>query len=651
MTSGPAEGVSSRAMANHEAPATGAIHLREDFADQLRRALPRLLADGALPADWDPHATTYDLQRFDSDGAFAQRLEQALAEIVARPQMDPAQLRARLAACGLPFDYARLGQPLSTLLELALQARTHAARCFSFASATKPWLAVIEAATRTLPVRIYAEGALPISAAKAAALRAEGCALYERWHDPLPPARADVLTVLVTARVFEGDVRALPVDAVCFALPNGGALLLADTTRIEPHAIQVIRKRTVAAMLAADARTQLEHLAGVPPRALSEADGATCDAQLRGLFPQLRDALYFCTGLAAEDAVFTAAAEVVGPGPVALFYAENGYGGTGQLIGELLPRRAGIAPRPLAVLGADASGRTVALVDRVLAGVTELRGAPACVFLETPTNPQLQAHDFDALMAGLRADAERWGRKVPVIVDTTLAPLFPVFAKPFSAGWPFLLVKSGSKYFTKGKATLGVAACADEPLALRILARARELGRDADSFARPHQLAALRDGLADLAPRMQVISGHTMHLAEGLRAALRRRGHEITLYAITAPQVEAGLATGVLSFYLPSAPTTAADLVDEFVDYLLTHAPALVKNRVSYGQSTGGGAPDVFYVINPEESTQGALSAEVKNAQKRDNVQICRISVPAIADVRGLLAAMDGFFDAKYPAR
>jgi len=67
------------------------------------------------------------------------------------------------------------------------------------------------------------------------------------------------------------------------------------------------------------------------------------------------------------------------------------------------------------------------------------------------------------------------------------------------------------------------------------------------------------------------------------------------------------------------------------------------------GQSTGGGKPDDFYAINPEESTQGALSAEVKNAQKRDNVQICRISVPEHGDVDALLAAMEGFFDIKYP--
>jgi hypothetical protein len=56
-------------------------------------------------------------------------------------------------------------------------------------------------------------------------------------------------------------------------------------------------------------------------------------------------------------------------------------------------------------------------------------------------------------------------------------------------------------------------------------------------------------------------------------------------------------------------------------------------------------------VINPQESTQGALSAEVKNAQKQGNVQICRISVPERADVEGLLAAMEGFFTEKYGAR
>jgi cystathionine beta-lyase/cystathionine gamma-synthase len=463
-----------------------------------------------------------------------------------------------------------------------------------------------------------------------------------------------VLTVLVEDAPFSGDVQSSVADAICFSVPadgpsRGGVLLIRDTARIAPHGIQLIRKRTVAALLAADARAELERAAGLAPTVLAEATPADCEAKLRALFPQVRESLYFCTGLAAEAAVFTAVADVLGPGPVAFFYAQNGYGGTGQLISDILARGGAIRPRPLAVIGQDAGGHRLTLVDRVLAALDDLGGTPACVFLETPTNPELQAHDFGALMAGLRAYAQRWGRKVPVIVDTTLAPLYPIFAKDFAQDWPFVLVKSGSKYFTKGKATLGVVACASDPIALSILHRARALGQDADSFARPPQLAELSAGLSDLVPRMAAISAHTIRLATGLRSALGARGHEITLYAISEAEVQGGLATGMLSFYLPPASTTYADLVDEFVAYLLDHAPALVKSRVSYGQSTGGGKPDYFYVINPEESTQGALSAEVKNAQKQNNVQICRVSVPEHADVEGLLAAMEGFFAVKYP--
>lgn len=604
-----------------------------DFAARFAKALPRLLADGALPDDWDHRATTYDLFRFDSDTAFAARFEAALADVAGLDS--PAKIRERLTTVGLPFDYARLGQPLSTVLELYLQSRTNAARVFSFASATKPYLSIIESPKRTLPVRIYAQGALDVI----------GAEVHANWRGELPPSNPDVITVLVTDAPFTGDVQTSAADAICYAVPHGGVLLIRDAARIDPYGIQLIRKRTVAALLAADARAELARIGGLAPTTLAQATPAECEAKLQALFPQIRDTLYFCTGLAAEAAVFTAVGDV--EGPLAFFYAQNGYGGTGQLIADLLSRAGVIQPRPLEVIGHDSAGRPITLVDRVLASLEKHDGA-ACVFLETPTNPELQIHDFPELMAGVRAYEQRTGKRIPIIIDTTLAPLYPIFAKEFAQDWPFILVKSGSKYFTKGKATLGVVACANDPIARKIVARARELGRDADSFAHPEQLAELRTGLTDLVPRMATISANTIRLANGLRAALRARGHEVTLYAISEAQVADGLATGMLSFYLPPAPTTYADLVDEFVAYLLEHAPTLVKSRVSYGQSTGDGKPDYFYVINPEESTQGALSAEVKNAQKHDNVQICRISVPEHADVDGLLAAIDGFFALKY---
>ena len=200
----------------------------------------------------------------------------------------------------------------------------------------------------------------------------------------------------------------------------------------------------------------------------------------------------------------------------------------------------------------------------------------------------------------------------------------------------------------RGKATLGVAFAGEHATARAIIANAIAYGRDADTAAKPSQLAALADGLRDLRPRMARIAVNTTQLTEGLRAALKRYGKDVLLYTIDEAHLAQGLASGVLSFYLPAAPSTHADLVDEFVAYLLEHAPTLVKSRVSYGQSTGAGKPDFFYVINPQESTQGALSAQIKAAQKRDNVQICRISVPEHADVPGLLRAIEGFLARKY---
>lgn len=93
--------------------AGGQLHLGPEFASNLARVLPLLLAPGALPDDWDPRATTYDLTRFDSDAAFAGRFERAVADILEQGTTDAGRIRERLVAVGLPFDYARLGQPLS----------------------------------------------------------------------------------------------------------------------------------------------------------------------------------------------------------------------------------------------------------------------------------------------------------------------------------------------------------------------------------------------------------------------------------------------------------------------------------------------------------------------------------------------------------
>jgi len=93
--------------------------------DQLERVLQRILGqEGALPDDWDAEATTYDLPRFHSEAEFLDRFERAGQQILEEDIHEPARLRALLAGCGHPYDYARLGHPLSTVNELYLRVRT-----------------------------------------------------------------------------------------------------------------------------------------------------------------------------------------------------------------------------------------------------------------------------------------------------------------------------------------------------------------------------------------------------------------------------------------------------------------------------------------------------------------------------------------------
>ncbi|MCB9670781.1 MAG: PLP-dependent transferase [Alphaproteobacteria bacterium] len=608
------------------------------------RSLIRYLLEtpGRLPKDWAPPVTTYDLPRFHGHDGFIARFKTAAAEIEAGA--DPV---VALAAAGLPYDYARLGTPWTSVYELYIEELTGAARAISFASRTKAFLAPLEVPGRTGRARVLHRGDLPISAWLRARWTARGVTFPRTEATDVPRGDADVLTLFVTDTAPEDtDLDAFTADAVVCPVTDGGVLLLRRPEKFDATGIQLIRKRTVSALLAITAQTELTRLVGLQPQPVPTATDAECDTAMAANLKGMTGGAYFCTGLAAEAAVFTAAADIVSTGaPVPLFYAENGYGGTGQLIADILSADDVVRASPLRVLGVD--GQT--LVDRVIEQLDGPLTGPAVVFLETPTNPELQVHDFPRLVQGLKRYEARTGLRIPVLVDTTMAPLYPLFEKDWANGWPFLIVKSGSKYISRGKATLGLVLAGEDPMARQILERTRAHGQDADSFAKPAQRRALVDGVADLRPRMLTIAANTRKLADRLLQELARRGHpDILLYTMSPEQVAQGLHSGLISFYLPAAATDHDNLCDAFVAWLLEHAPAgLVQNRVSYGQSSGGEV-DPFYVINPEESTQGALAAEVKEAQKRGGVQICRISVPARADIDALMPAITSFFDATY---
>ena len=132
---------------------------------ELEEVLRRILGqEHALPEDWEPQATTYDLPRFHSEAEFLTRFEAAARQMLAQEIHDSPRLRALLADCGHPYDYARLGHPLSTVYELYLRHLTGAGHVVTFASRTKAFLAPIEARQMPhSPVRLYAGEPVPRS--------------------------------------------------------------------------------------------------------------------------------------------------------------------------------------------------------------------------------------------------------------------------------------------------------------------------------------------------------------------------------------------------------------------------------------------------------------------------------------------------------
>ena len=406
--------------------------------DELQRLLRGLLAEpGQVPADWEPPATTYDLPRFCGEPEFLDRFHVAARKILSGDDAPSA-----LFACGLPYDYARLGTPFSTIYELYLQTLTGADRVVSFASRTKAFLAPLEVPGRTLPAHVYCRGQLPLSDDTRAMWQRRQVEFHEDWRGPLPEDDPGTLTLFVADTAPEDTPLAeLSADAVSCPVTDGGVLLIRRADRFDMKGIQLIRKRTVAALLAVTAKAELTRLVGLDVPTSPAASEAECDAALAKSLPAVQGAAYFCTGLAAEAAVFGAAAELVSTGaPVPLFYAENGYGGTGQLIADILSADGVISACPLKVMGAG--GET--FVDHVIAKLESSPDGPAVVFVETPTNPELQVHDFARLVAGLKRYYTRTGHQIPVLVDTTMAPLYPLFEHDFARDWPFLIVKSGN---------------------------------------------------------------------------------------------------------------------------------------------------------------------------------------------------------------
>lgn len=140
-------------------------------------------------------------------------------------------------------------------------------------------------------------------------------------------------------------------------------------------------------------------------------------------------ALAFASGMASITAFLESL-----PSDAHLIYPRDVYAGTRVLIGEFLPQR-----------GLTSTAVDIADVAAVRAAITP---ATRCLWLETPSNPQLRVCDIAALTAIARAHG------VLVACDNTFAT--PLLQRPLTLGAD-VVMHSTTKYFGGHSDVLGGA--------------------------------------------------------------------------------------------------------------------------------------------------------------------------------------------------
>jgi cystathionine gamma-synthase len=140
-------------------------------------------------------------------------------------------------------------------------------------------------------------------------------------------------------------------------------------------------------------------------------------------------ALAFASGMAACSALLDSL-----PSDAHVVYPRDCYAGLRVLVSEFLPQR-----------GVSSTAVDIGDIDAVRAALTP---ATRCLWLETPSNPQLRISDIAAASALVR------GRGIAVVCDNTFAT--PLLQQPLTLGAD-IVMHSTTKYFGGHSDVLGGA--------------------------------------------------------------------------------------------------------------------------------------------------------------------------------------------------
>lgn len=594
-----------------------------------------------LPTGWI-ELTTHRLDTYDEEQAKSQFLQQ-LQALTSTTDYDVNTLDALPTA----YDYARLGHPLSCVLEwLVAQINdVPADQVITYSSKTMPILAVLRKNTlSTVATHLYydTDSSPLIDSERLERVYNYNVQIHKIESVAQIPKHGDATVLFVTQAPYKTTLEINKnIDATVNIHPNCGSTIIVHNTGITDLVkdLQHVRRRETIAITPLNALHVLHEIVNdktVPTE--------NCQPQeLNKVFDCIKDntgstvtPLVASSGLSIQYAMMMGLVEdamTQHPGKaIKLIIPPNCYGGTN----DQARRIAALIPAvDIVDLYVDNGQDLVSSLDVVLKNAAHTDSAPI-ILAEIPTNPRVEVPDMDKLAAVLMEQRKTQHDTLAIAPAFTVDQTFCPNVKLLNQQSVLSQVKtvsytSGSKFPSGGRCNSGY--CTTNEAAKSVQALIEKHLNLSDNGATANQLNTLAEHMPSMPERITEAYNKTREFVDHVERVLPNA----KINFIPHDLVERGFTPSVFSLDLPASGKTTEEhkenkklLNIKLIEHMIEKQPDDCTHCVSYGQLKGS------YWTIPATSTQGTT-------KENDKDYIVRVAFAADIDVAKLSATFDEF--------
>lgn len=594
-----------------------------------------------LPTGWI-ELTTHRLDTYDEEQAKSQFLQQ-LQALTSTTDYDVNTLDALPTA----YDYARLGHPLSCVLEwLVAQINdVPADQVITYSSKTMPILAVLRKNTlSTVATHLYydTDSSPLIDSERLERVYNYNVHIHKIESVAQIPKHGDATVLFVTQAPYKTTLEINKnIDATVNIHPNCGSTIIVHNTGITDLVkdLQHVRRRETIAITPLNALHVLHEIVNdktVPTE--------NCQPQeLNKVFDCIKDntgstvtPLVASSGLSIQYAMMMGLVEdamTQHPGKaIKLIIPPNCYGGTN----DQARRIAALIPAvDIVDLYVDNGQDLVSSLDVVMKNAAHTDSAPI-ILAEIPTNPRVEVPDMDKLAAVLMEQRKTQHDTLAIAPAFTVDQTFCPNVKLLNQQSVLSQVKtvsytSGSKFPSGGRCNSGY--CTTNEAAKSVQALIEKHLNLSDNGATANQLNTLAEHMPSMPERITEAYNKTREFVDHVERVLPNA----KINFIPHDLVERGFTPSVFSLDLPASGKTTEEhkenkklLNIKLIEHMIEKQPDDCTHCVSYGQLKGS------YWTIPATSTQGTT-------KENDKDYIVRVAFAADIDVAKLSATFDEF--------